>query len=160
MKPCQPCFVFLQSPCLHIKLHIAIKKGSKIMDPDYSLHDIIRCELCDTAAPQLYCNICHINLCKACAGEHLLDESKFHLVVLSKHRLSNSTYDYTKCPEHSTKPCKLHCEQCNIPVCVQCVSSKEHKTHDVVDIVKFMYSKKLALQTDLEELGKIIYPNY
>lgn len=129
------------------------------MDPDYSLQDLIRCNLCETTAPQLYCNICHINLCKACAGEHLLDESKFHLVVPSKQRPSISAYN-TKCLEHSTKLCELHCEQCSIPVCVQCVSSKKHKTHDVVDIVKFMESKKMALQADLEELGKIIYPNY
>lgn len=58
------------------------------MDPDYAFQDVIRCELCETPAPPLFCEICHIHLCKACIGEHLLDESKFHIVIQIKHRQS------------------------------------------------------------------------
>lgn len=132
------------------------------MDPldTNSLQDVIRCHMCDSPVPPLYCDICQFNLCKNCAGEHLVDESKFHLVVLIKHRKPNYTYSYPKCAEHTTKLCELHWEQCNIPVCVQCVSSKKHKAHDVEDILKFMERKNKALKADLEELGKIIYPKY
>lgn len=130
------------------------------METDCSLQDVIRCHLCDTPVPPLYCDICHISLCKTCAGEHLLDESKFHIVVPFKHRQSNPKCNYPKCTEHSTKLCELHCEQCNVPVCVQCVSSKKHKAHDVVDILSYYESKHKALQADLEDLGKFIYPKY
>lgn len=129
------------------------------MDPRNSAKDVIRCDLCETPVPPLYCEICHINLCKVCVGEHLLDESKLHIVVPFKHRQS-TTPSYPKCHEHTTTLCKLHCEQCGIPVCVQCVLSKKHIAHDVEEILKYLEGRNKALQADLEELGKLIYPRY
>lgn len=61
--------------------------------------------------------------------------------------------NYPKCPKHSIKRCELHCEQCNIPVCLHCVSS-------FVDLVKALQIKKDALQIDLQELEKTIHPKY
>lgn len=130
------------------------------MDPDCSLQDVIRCDLCDTPLPPLYCETCHNNLCKACAGEHLLDESKFHIVVVTKHRQPIPKCSYPVCTEHTTKQCELYCEQCDTSVCVQCVFSKRHNEHNVIDILKFMESRNKLLQADLEELGKFIYPMY
>lgn len=128
------------------------------MDPCNSAQDVVRCNLCETPVPLLYCDICHINLCKTCVGDHILDESKLHIVVPVKHRQSIPCYSI--CSEHTSKLCELHCEQCDIPICVQCVFSKTHKAHDAVDISKFVERKKKALQADLEELGKTIHPKY
>lgn len=130
------------------------------MDPDYALQDVIRCEMCETPAPPLFCEICHIHLCKACVGEHLLDESKFHIVIPMKQRQSIRKISYPECHIHLARLCELHCEQCDFPVCVQCVSSQKHKIHDVVDIAKFFERRNKALRADLEELGKFIYPCY
>lgn len=63
--------------------------------------DVVRCKLCENPNPELYCALCHIDLCKTCAGEHLLDESKIHTVIPIKHR--RSTFHYPTCPKHSTK---------------------------------------------------------
>lgn len=128
------------------------------MDPCNSAQDVVLCHLCETPVPPLYCDICQINLCKTCVGEHILDDSKLHIVVAVKHR--QSLLVYSKCPEHTSKLCELHCEQCDIPICVQCVFSKKHKAHDAIDILHFSERKKKALQEDLEELGKTIYPRY
>lgn len=130
------------------------------MDSDYTLQDVIRCKLCEEPVPPLYCEICQINLCKACAGEHLLDESKFHIVVSIKHRKSSPKISYPECQIHTTKLCELHCEKCDIPICVQCVSSNKHKAHDVLDVMSYLNSKYKALQADLKELGNFIYPKY
>lgn len=130
------------------------------MDPDYALQDVIRCEMCETPAPPLYCEICHINLCIACVGRHLLDESKLHIVVPIKHRQSIRQISYPECQIHPAKLCELHCEKCDIPICVQCASSKKHKAHDVVDFLSYFNSKIKALQENLKELGNIIYPKY
>lgn len=130
------------------------------MDLQNSLQDVIRCAMCETPVPPLYCEVCHINLCKTCAGEHLLDESKCHIVVPIKYRKFIPKFRYPKCKIHTKKRCNLQCEQCDIPVCVRCVSSQRHGTHQLEDISKFFERKNEALQEDLEELGKCIYPLY
>ena len=124
------------------------------MDPpdQYSAQDVLRCDLCDTPVPLMYCDFCYIYLCKPCAGEQLSDTSKEHKVVPFEKRETT-----TKCSMHSTKICELHCEQCNVSICV---SSKEHQTHEVIDISKSLTSKKEAINRDLLELETFIYPKY
>nr|XP_034318974.1 uncharacterized protein LOC117687032 [Crassostrea gigas]XP_034318975.1 uncharacterized protein LOC117687032 [Crassostrea gigas] len=125
------------------------------MDPKRSAQDVLRCHLCETPVPPLYCDTCSIHLCTTCGGEHLLDESTEHRVVPFKKRGCTS-----KCQKHSLKLCELYCAQCDIPICAQCVSSKEHHLHDVLDVLSGIESKRNVLQNDLLELEKCIYPKY
>nr|XP_022316825.1 uncharacterized protein LOC111120402 [Crassostrea virginica] len=62
------------------------------MDPEYT------CDLCETPAPSKHCDICHINLCEACVGKHLSDESKDHSLVSFKLQGNSSKYS-----KHSTE---------------------------------------------------------
>ncbi|XP_052709475.1 uncharacterized protein LOC128184158 [Crassostrea angulata] len=117
--------------------------------------DVLRCHLCESPGPPMYCDICHIHLCVACVGKHLLDESKEHKVVSFKKRGPNP-----KCSKHSTQLCELYCEHCGIPICVECVSSREHLGHEQAGILKMLDTKKEALQRDLQELENTIYPKY
>lgn len=122
------------------------------MDPRCSGQDVLRCQ---TPMPPLYCEVCIIHLCKACVGDHIMDESKEHKVVPFKNR--GSTY---KCPKHCTKKCVLYCERCDIPICLLCICCGEHENHKKVDIFESLQKKKTFLQEDLKELEKTIYPQY
>ncbi|XP_052704019.1 E3 ubiquitin-protein ligase TRIM71-like [Crassostrea angulata] len=127
------------------------------MDPWNSAHDVVRCTLCKTSIAPMYCEVCHIHLCGNCVEKHFSDSSKVHKVVPLKQYLT--TLNYPKCRKHPNKQCELHCEQCDIPICAQCISG-EHLGHKPVDILKTFESKTEKLQKDLQELEKFIYPKY
>lgn len=61
---------------------------------------------------------------------------------------------------HSNKQCELHCEQCGIPLWVQCISSNEHNSQISTDILQWYAGRKEGLDKELQELEKIIYPKY
>lgn len=110
------------------------------MDPHHRAQDVLCCKLCEKSVPPLYCVTCTINLCEVCVGEHLLDESKEHIVMPIKQR--GFTSNFPTCLNHSMKICELHCEHCDIPVCVLCISSQKHQFHDVTDIKNALERKK------------------
>lgn len=128
------------------------------MDPNCSAQDAVRCTLCTSSVATMFCEVCDINLCKDCIEIHVSDSSKVHKVVSLKQCLA--TLNYPKCGKHEDMRCELHCEQCNTSICAQCISSKEHKNHDIVDILKYFESKKEVLHNDLQELEESIFPNY
>lgn len=121
--------------------------------------DIVRCDLCDTPVPSLYCDFCHTYLCKACAGEHLLDASKQHYVVPFKDRRCRSTVNFPLCKKHSSMQCELYCEQCEVSICDHCVSSDNHESHNIKDYSSIIMRKK-DVQEDLMEFENNLYPKY
>nr|XP_022309600.1 tripartite motif-containing protein 2-like [Crassostrea virginica] len=128
------------------------------MDPPNTAQDIVRCDLCETPVPPMCCDICHVNLCKVCVGEHLSDDSKDHKVVPFHKR--GSTINYPKCQKHPPKTCEVHCKHCNIPICASCFSSGDHDQHKKIDILEILTKKKELIEKDLQELKKLIRPKF
>ena len=84
-----------------------------------SFQDVLRCNVCDTPVPPLCCQQCDKNLCKTCAGYHLLDDTKEHKVVPIKPKLvPNKPY----VSETLAKHCGLYCKHCDNSICVMCFS--------------------------------------
>ncbi|XP_062586505.1 tripartite motif containing 13-like [Saccostrea cucullata] len=130
------------------------------MDPLDRAQVLLICDLCKRAALQSHCELCQINLCKACVGEHLSDSSKRHNVVPYKHRTSNPNVNYPICSKHIQKHCELYCEKCEICVCSTCLSSDEHKGHNLTNVYQNPTFIKEILNKDLKELEKRILPTY
>ncbi|XP_048740234.2 tripartite motif-containing protein 2-like [Ostrea edulis] len=132
------------------------------MDPRHSAQDVIRCDLCETAIVQMYCDFCHVNLCIACIGKHVADDYQKHIVVPYQNR--KSTLIYPKCSTHQNKVCEFHCKECDKSVCSLCtdnlLSSSEHKGH-TFSILSEIYNKRKAdITKDSEEIENIISPTY
>lgn len=62
------------------------------MNPEYSLQDVVRRQLCDKSNSHLHCDICQMGLCKQCVGTHIVDGSKKHKVVPYNKRASSPYY--------------------------------------------------------------------
>ncbi|XP_062595914.1 tripartite motif-containing protein 55-like [Saccostrea cucullata] len=129
------------------------------MDPSTSAQDVMRCDLCETSVVQVYCKTCHINLCRACMGEHVFDDlSKPHKIVDFKDR--KSTLLYPGCTSHAKEQCEMYCKQCDIPVCLCCLASKHHLGHEFSKVLQIVDEKKDNIIKEKNELNDAIYPTY
>ena len=123
------------------------------MDPHYSAQDVARCDLCEIAIVQSYCDFCHVNLCKPCTGEHISHEYDKHKIVPFEHR--RSTLIYPKCKTHPDETCKYQCKDCNIFLCTDCLASKQHnKEHRLLKLNEVYNKKKEHIKKDKEEIKK------
>lgn len=120
--------------------------------------DILRCVVCDKPDHPFHCDICQIDLCRVCVGDHLLDASRRHQIVPFEER--DSSLIYSICQTHSSKQCELHCESCDIAICVHCFSSGNHQNHRIVDAKSFFERKKVDIQKDLHEFETVIFIKY
>lgn len=125
------------------------------MEQQYFARVVVRCTLCKTCVAPMYCEQCHSNLCEDCGKKH---SCKIHNIVPLKQYLTSP--NQLKCKQHSDKQCQNYCEQCDVPMCVQCELSKEHLGHKQVGFLKKSETKKEILERDLKELEHIIYPRY
>nr|XP_034329513.1 uncharacterized protein LOC109619769 [Crassostrea gigas] len=128
------------------------------MDQWNSPQDVVRCTLCQDSVAPMYCEACHLHLCKDCVEKHFSDSSKVHNVVPLKQYLT--TLNNPKCRKHPTRQCELHCEQCDIPICAKCISSGKHLGHNILEILQSFEDKTEILHNDLQELENFIYPKY
>ena len=128
------------------------------MDPRHSAQDVLRCNLCKTELAPLYCNVCHTHLCKNCVAIHLSDQSTIHTVVPFEQFLSS--LNSSKCQNHPQKHCELHCKQCNISICSNCISSGQHSGHKILSVFEDSEAKKEVFKQDLQEIENVIFPKY
>ncbi|XP_062610457.1 E3 ubiquitin-protein ligase TRIM71-like [Saccostrea cucullata] len=130
-----------------------------MMDPRTSAQDVMRCDLCETAVVQMHCDTCLVNLCKACVGEHTISVgSKKHEIVSFK--LRKAIPIYPGCVSHVKERCEMYCNQCDIPVCITCITANHHLGHELSKIAEFFYKRKEIIIKERNELKETISRTY
>ncbi|XP_062621782.1 uncharacterized protein LOC134283339 isoform X2 [Saccostrea cucullata] len=124
-----------------------------------SAQDVMRCDLCETAVVQMHCDTCLVNLCTACVGKHMIsDQSINHKVVPFETRKSIPIYP--GCVSHAKEQCEMYCKQCDIPVCLSCLASKQHIGHELSKVLQVVDEKKDIIMKEKKELDESICPTY
>lgn len=108
------------------------------MDPRFSAQDVLRCDPCGTPVPPRYCVYCHVNLCEACAENHLSDEFKVHKVVSIEQRAFISHYD------KDANNVTTHCDEGAHKKVEKFESNKEIRQKEI--------EKNLTMQNEIEQI--------
>ncbi|XP_065942844.1 E3 ubiquitin-protein ligase TRIM71-like [Magallana gigas] len=128
-------------------------------EPRSSAQEAVYCDLCETAFVQMHCDTCNGNFCTACVGEHVASDEIFdHRVV--KFRSMNSNPLYPDCASHDNELCATYCNQCEIPICLSCITMDLHPGHKLSKILEVLEKKKSQVSKDKSELKQTIYPTY
>ncbi|XP_062598888.1 E3 ubiquitin-protein ligase TRIM45-like, partial [Saccostrea cucullata] len=118
--------------------------------------EIILCHLCDidAKAAALLCNSCQVNLCEECVGKHYMtSSSSAHEIVKYKDRKFHLIF--TNCESHKSEKCTVHCQNCDIPVCIKCLTGV-HRGHEASDLSKIVESKKRQIIENTAHLENLI----
>lgn len=119
--------------------------------------DILRCDVCDEPEHPFHCDICQVNLCRGCVGDHLLALNKRHQIVPFEER---GGLIYSICQIHPLMQCQLYCNGCDVAVCAHCFPLDSHKNHKIVDATSYFQEVKKDIQNDLHEFETIISIKY
>jgi hypothetical protein len=72
--------------------------------------------------------------------------------------LKKSEVIHPECKRHKEQRCGLFCEQCDFPVCQECILSGAHENHKVPQISEIHSSRKELIKRDSEEFKTNIAP--
>lgn len=62
----------------------------------------------------------------------------------------HNSQDVSLCEEHFMKQCELYCEDCDVPICILCITSQRHTAHYVVHLQDIFDVQKDNLNRDLQ----------
>lgn len=101
---------------------------------------------------------CLINVCKACVGEHMFDESIDHKIFRYKSKKTTILYHF--CSEHSKKLCDIYCKLCNLTICTLCITSDAHIGHKTISFLEQCEIIENDIQKDNDDLRSSVTPKY
>ncbi|XP_065938410.1 uncharacterized protein [Magallana gigas] len=106
---------------------------------------------------QFYCNDCHQPMCEQCRDEHQNNKkTEKHEVVPYKQRKHQIPLE--KCKIHPSKHIDLFCEECQIPICSKCTTTKEHRGHLFTDLEIVFAEKFLLCHVEVAKIRSYFEP--
>ncbi|XP_062571890.1 E3 ubiquitin-protein ligase TRIM45-like [Saccostrea cucullata] len=115
--------------------------------------ELITCDLCVKPVQQ-FCNSCQIGLYEDCINKHIksLKSMKHDIVPFTKRTVQ---LVFPQCTSHSHQRCEAHCQQCDVPVCIKCLTG-QHKSHAFDDLDKIIALKREKIKQETGEIEGII----
>ncbi|XP_052708320.1 E3 ubiquitin-protein ligase TRIM71-like [Crassostrea angulata] len=115
--------------------------------------DAVRCSLC-TEVVVFLCGSCHVNLCGQCLPTHLdKNKSLKHEILSYTSESVQSKPQAPECQDHPGESRKLYCQDCNVPICSQClIMTGNHNRHGAVKLADFWEKTRNIIMEDLIEL--------
>ena len=132
-------------------------KQDKILRKVTSTSPSPPCDSCGDNSPIAYCTECDDLLCKVCLDAHQRlrisrSHSSFTLKEaqnMSRDKLIKMLPSSPMCHDHDDQKLRIYCQQCAIPVCVECTIIS-HKGHPVYEVSKQIIQNKEEIQQGLE----------
>ncbi|XP_061196333.1 E3 ubiquitin-protein ligase TRIM71-like [Saccostrea echinata] len=120
--------------------------------------DVILCHLCDKRPALLHCNPCQVNLCEECVGKHYMTStSSTHEIV--KYGDRKFHLSFSNCKVHSGEKCTVKCQNCDVEVCLKCLSGA-HNGHRIIEMKDIVDEKKKLVEKDTAYLKDDIIPKF
>ena len=116
------------------------------------------CDSCSEDTSVAYCTECNEVICKKCWTNHqLLSITRSHVIQSFEDFKKMSRDEVTKlipsfihtCQDHSDQQLKYYCQQCIIPVCIECTIIN-HKDHPVTEVSKQVDSNKATVHESIQ----------
>ncbi|XP_062604623.1 uncharacterized protein LOC134266391 [Saccostrea cucullata] len=120
--------------------------------------DVILCHLCDRRPALLHCNPCQVNLCEECVGKHYMTSSSSNHEIV-KYRERKFHLSFPNCKVHGDEKCTVKCQNCDVEVCLKCLSGA-HNGHRIIDIKDIVDEKKKLVEKDSAYLKDDIIPKF
>ena len=119
------------------------------MDQNYSSQINVKiCSYCKEAT-MYHCHTCQQDLCRHCKESHTINlDTKQHDVTVYRERMKY-TPKREVCASHPRQVYEMYCESCNTPFCVSC---KEHKNHETLNLRTAYEDKR---KKHYEKIGKL-----
>eukprot|EP00105_Crassostrea_gigas_P002376 XP_011414879.1 PREDICTED: tripartite motif-containing protein 3 [Crassostrea gigas] len=106
---------------------------------------------------QFYCNDCHHRMCEQCRDKHQKNRKTMnHELVPYKQR--KRQLPMQKCKIHPTKDIDLLCEECQIPLCSKCATTKEHRGHVFTDLEMVFTEKCSSCNAEITKIRSYFEP--
>lgn len=107
------------------------------------------CELCSRPATQS-CSSCNVILCRNCTSSHVSGRpSRHHEMVPFGGETAQR--GYLRCPTHVHRVSDGHCRDCQIPVCMECVTGS-HRGHVIEAMADVIASMREIIRIEIEEI--------
>ncbi|XP_061181591.1 uncharacterized protein LOC133190140 [Saccostrea echinata] len=107
--------------------------------------DVVRCCMCYSNG-EFRCHSCSVNLCESCVGKHMSSTmNKLHDVTSLIFKKDNQP-KFPMCSVLGHQKCEMFCSTCDMAVCSKCITSGNHKSHDVKDVLECLTERKFMIE--------------